>query len=47
MGMLATILTGGRPGPGRVALWLKNLCVSLAAASFQDGAHLAAARVGA
>jgi cholesterol oxidase len=29
MGMLATILTGGRPGPGRVALWLKNLMVSL------------------
>ncbi len=29
MGMLATILTGGRPGPGRVALWLKNLVVSL------------------
>jgi cholesterol oxidase len=27
--MLATILTGGRPGPGRVALWLKNLMVSL------------------
>lgn len=29
MGMLATILTGGRPGPGRVALWLKNLVGSL------------------
>ncbi len=29
MGMLATILTGGRPGPGRVALWMKNLVVSL------------------
>jgi cholesterol oxidase len=29
MGMLATILTGGRPGPGRVALWLKNVVVSL------------------
>ena len=29
MGMLATILTGGHPGPGRVALWLKNLCASL------------------
>jgi len=29
MSMLATILTGGHPGPGRVALWLKNLCVSL------------------
>ena len=28
MGMLATILTGGRPGPGRVALWLRNLIVS-------------------
>ncbi|MGA8874935.1 MAG: GMC family oxidoreductase [Candidatus Korobacteraceae bacterium] len=29
MGLLATILTGGHPGPARVALWLKNLCVSL------------------
>ncbi len=29
MGMLATILTGGRPGPGRVGLWIKNLFVSL------------------
>lgn len=29
MGMLATILTGGHPGPGRVALWLRNLVVSL------------------
>ncbi len=29
MGMLATILTGGRPGPGRVALWGRNLLVSL------------------
>jgi cholesterol oxidase len=29
MGALATILTGGRPGSGRVALWLKNLAVSL------------------
>lgn len=29
MGMLATILTGGRPGPGRMALWLKNLVSSL------------------
>ena len=28
MGMLATILTGGRPGPGRVALWIRNLVVS-------------------
>jgi cholesterol oxidase len=28
MGMLATILTGGRPGPGRVALWLRNLVVA-------------------
>jgi cholesterol oxidase len=28
MGMLATILTGGRPGAGRVALWLRNLIVS-------------------
>lgn len=30
MGMLATILTGGRTGHGRVTLWLKNLVVSLA-----------------
>jgi cholesterol oxidase len=30
MGMLATILTGGRTGHGRVGLWLKNLVVSLA-----------------
>ena len=30
MGMLATILTGGRTGHGRVGLWLKNLLVSLA-----------------
>lgn len=29
MGMLATILTGGRPGPGRVGLWLRNIVVSL------------------
>ena len=29
MGMLATMLTGGRPGPGRVALWLKNVVFSL------------------
>ncbi len=29
MGFLATILTGGRPGPSRVALWLKNLAGSL------------------
>jgi cholesterol oxidase len=29
MGMLATILTGGRPGPGRVALWIRNLFVAL------------------
>jgi cholesterol oxidase len=29
MGGLATILTGGHPGPGRVALWCKNLLVSL------------------
>jgi len=28
MSMLATILTGGRPGPTRVLLWLKNLLVS-------------------
>lgn len=29
MGLLATILTGGHPGPGRVMLWLKNLGGSL------------------
>jgi cholesterol oxidase len=29
MGGLATILTGGHPGSGRVALWMKNLVVSL------------------
>lgn len=28
MSAWSTILTGGRPGPGRVALWLKNLVVS-------------------
>ena len=30
MSMLATILTGGHPGPGRIALWLRNLVASLA-----------------
>lgn len=29
MGFLATILTGGRAGAGRVGLWLKNLVTSL------------------
>lgn len=29
MCFLSTILTGGRPGPKRVLLWLKNLAVSL------------------
>ncbi len=29
MGMWATILTGGRPGAGRIGLWLKNLIGSL------------------
>ncbi|MGA3089297.1 MAG: GMC oxidoreductase [Terriglobales bacterium] len=29
MGFLTTILTDGRPGPERVALWLKNVIVSL------------------
>ncbi len=29
MGMLATILTGGRPGPGRIGLWLRNLVTSM------------------
>jgi cholesterol oxidase len=28
MSAWSTILTGGRPGPGRVGLWLKNLMVS-------------------
>ncbi len=28
MSFLATILTGGRPGPRRILLWLKNLLVS-------------------
>ncbi|MGC2111675.1 MAG: GMC oxidoreductase [Candidatus Korobacteraceae bacterium] len=35
MSMLTTILTGGRPGPGRVALWMKNLAVSLLLHPFQ------------
>ena len=47
MGMLATILTGGRPGPGRVALWLKNLVVSLGAASLSHHTAVAAREVGA
>ncbi len=29
MGFLTTILTDGRPGPQRIALWLKNVLVSL------------------
>jgi len=29
MGLLTTILTNGRPGPQRIALWLKNLITSL------------------
>ncbi len=29
MGFLATILTGGRPGSGRVLLWVKNMIVSM------------------
>jgi cholesterol oxidase len=29
MSMLTTILTGGVPGPARVALWLRNLAVAL------------------
>lgn len=28
MSVWSTILTGGRPGPGRIGLWLKNLVVS-------------------
>ena len=29
MGLLATILTAGRPGRGRIALWIRNLAGSL------------------
>jgi len=29
MSFLSTILTGGRPGDGRVALWIKNLAISI------------------
>ncbi len=29
MSLLATIMTGGRPGPVRIALWLRNLVASL------------------
>jgi cholesterol oxidase len=29
MGFLTTILTNGRPGPQRIALWLKNIAASL------------------
>jgi cholesterol oxidase len=29
MSMLTTILTGGVPGPARIALWLRNLAVAL------------------
>jgi cholesterol oxidase len=29
MGVLTTILTNGRPGPQRIALWLKNIFISL------------------
>ncbi len=29
MSLLSTILTGGRPGPGRIGLWIRNLFVSL------------------
>jgi cholesterol oxidase len=29
MGFLTTILTDGRPGPQRIALWLKNIMISL------------------
>jgi cholesterol oxidase len=29
MGVLTTILTNGRPGPQRIALWLKNIVASL------------------
>ena len=29
MSLLATILTGGRPGPGRIGLWIRNLAGSL------------------
>ena len=36
MGGLATILTGGHPGPGRVALWFKNVVVALRRSSVAD-----------
>ena len=39
MSLLTTILTGGRPGPARIVLWLKNLCVLVAAPSLQDVAR--------
>ncbi len=29
MSFLSTMLTGGRPGPGRIALWMKNVLFSL------------------
>ena len=29
MSFLSTMLTGGRPGPGRIALWMKNVVLSL------------------
>ena len=47
MSLLTTILTGGRPGPTRVVLWLKNLCASLAAPSLEDAAASGAVSLGA
>jgi len=35
MGFLATILTGGHPGPRRVLLWMKNLLLALARHPFK------------
>jgi cholesterol oxidase len=35
MGLLTTILTDGRPGPRRIALWLKNIMVSLLRSPFR------------
>ena len=47
MSMLTTILTGGRPGPGRVALWMRNLIVSLLLHPFRTVAIPAAIPLGA
>ena len=46
MGFLTTILTDGRPGPQRIALWLKNVRLFTAPPSAQDGACAAAVGLG-